>query len=162
MQPIQGVNEPERMPLSPYCTLPSTRPAQCLLPRQTVTLSPPVPHSPVYSGKEKSQRLSNPHVSFMRASTPPFPNTCGRRLRELSRPRHGFYAFRDLVVGPPVDLPDDAAPFVFASSSITVESVCPPRPGIWKSFMAIAAEVLVLLRGRPVLPCFCSFLYVAK
>src|SRR4051794_31964187 len=49
-------------------------------------------------------------------------------------------AFRDLVVGPPVDLPDDAAPFVFASSQ---NLFVPLRPGAWKSFMAITAEVLV-------------------
>lgn len=76
--------------------------------------------------------------------------------------KHKIYAFLDLVVGPLVDLPDATTPFDFASSSTTVAAGCPPRPGTSKSFMAIAADVLVLLLGRPFLPCFCSFLYVAK
>jgi hypothetical protein len=156
------MNEPDRILLYPYCTLPSTRPAQCLLPWRTVTPSPFVPHSPVYFGKEKSQRLSNLSLLLRACINASSPQHLRLPFARAEPPRHGFYAFRDLVVGPPVDLPDDAAPFVFESSSITVESVCPPRPGSWKSFMAIAAEVLVLLRGRPVLPCFCSFLYVAK
>lgn len=82
--------------LCPLLYTASTRPAQCLLPQQTATLSPFVPHSPVYSGKEKSQRLSNPHVSFVRASTPPFPNICDCSLQELSRLGTAFMPFEIL------------------------------------------------------------------
>jgi len=75
----------------------------------------------------------------------------------LLLPSIGIYFLERGVV--PVDRPDAAAPFELSfSSAKTATAGTPPNPGTWKSFIAIAADVLVLRRGLLPLGIFCSFL----